>query len=488
MNLNSTLGCAIVFAIAASVCGQDKATTTATTAAVAAPSKPAASAGLANDWLRQQSEAFKAWDIGGEFRARYDFKENAGEGSSASVDFMKVPPAGKFNDNHYLSLREKFHIGYTGLGWFNLYAEARDSSTTGDRRDPNKGADQFDLHQGYLKLGNAKKFPLTAKVGRQELVYGDERMIGRSDWNNLGRVFDAGVLRFENPVVWVDAFAGRIVMPVNHHFNLPNDYDWLSGVYASTRTLVSIQESQFYFLAHNVSAKAAVLDPSWLSRPCTPQDTYTAGLRFKSLPDKLGAWDYTFEAAVQFGNVQVKTTRLEQEAFAVMASGGYTWKETWGAPRLGVGYDFFSGESNPADNRNETFEPLFPTNHKPLGLMDLVGAKNIHDPRLTFCLKPAKPVTVNLEWHSYFLADTADYFYNDGGSARNGNGYVRNPQLNSYAGSELDLDVIYTFKPWAGFRAGYGHFFVGNYVQDSLGANGGSQDADWFYAQLTFAF
>lgn len=54
MNLNSTLGCAIVFAIAASVCGQDKATTTATTAAVAAPSKPAASAGLANDWLCQQ--------------------------------------------------------------------------------------------------------------------------------------------------------------------------------------------------------------------------------------------------------------------------------------------------------------------------------------------------------------------------------------------------------------------------------------------------
>lgn len=32
--------------------------------------------------------------------------------------------------------------------------------------------DAFDLHQAYLKLGDAKRFPITAQIGRQEMVYG----------------------------------------------------------------------------------------------------------------------------------------------------------------------------------------------------------------------------------------------------------------------------------------------------------------------------
>src|SRR5262245_19559586 len=43
----------------------------------AAPPPPAApSAGLINDFLRKQSDGFKAWDIGGQFRARYDMRQN----------------------------------------------------------------------------------------------------------------------------------------------------------------------------------------------------------------------------------------------------------------------------------------------------------------------------------------------------------------------------------------------------------------------------
>ena len=62
------------------------------------------------------------------------------------------------------------------------------------------------MHQAYLVLGNAKQFPISAKVGRQELSYGDERLVGAFDWNNIGRVFDAAKLRYENDTLWVDAF------------------------------------------------------------------------------------------------------------------------------------------------------------------------------------------------------------------------------------------------------------------------------------------
>src|ERR1041385_8708059 len=34
------------------------------------------SAGLVNDYLRKQSDAFKPWDFGGQFRVRYELKNN----------------------------------------------------------------------------------------------------------------------------------------------------------------------------------------------------------------------------------------------------------------------------------------------------------------------------------------------------------------------------------------------------------------------------
>lgn len=36
---------------------------------------PAVSAGLVNDWLRQQSPNFDPWDFGGQFRARLEVKD-----------------------------------------------------------------------------------------------------------------------------------------------------------------------------------------------------------------------------------------------------------------------------------------------------------------------------------------------------------------------------------------------------------------------------
>src|SRR5262249_35834376 len=145
-------------------------------------------------------------------------------------------------------------------------------------------ADVFDLHQAFVKLGNANEFPLTAKIGRQELIYGDERLIGASDWNNLLRVFDAAKLRYEVEKLWVELFTGRVVLPDNHHFNEVNNYDWFSGLYAST-LLIPKQTTEMHFLSRNVSAGSIrqITTTTPTGGP-TSRDIYTLGLRFKSLP------------------------------------------------------------------------------------------------------------------------------------------------------------------------------------------------------------
>ena len=93
-----------------------------------APSPPPAkSAGLINDWLRQQSPSFTNWDIGGQIRARFEDREHYGIlGTPGSVDFL-AGPANTYNS--FLMLREKVHAGYRPFDWLSLYGEARDSTT-----------------------------------------------------------------------------------------------------------------------------------------------------------------------------------------------------------------------------------------------------------------------------------------------------------------------------------------------------------------------
>src|SRR5437667_4227840 len=145
--------------------------------------------GIVNDWLRNQSSSFNAWDFGGQFRARYEHPEYLGP-----VDFSAT--GGHSSDNRML-LRTFVHVGYEPMPWLNFYAEGRDSRGYWDEPNANPDLDTMDLHQAFVQIGNPRLFPLIAKIGRQELRYGDERLIGVSDWTNVRRTFDAAKLRYE---------------------------------------------------------------------------------------------------------------------------------------------------------------------------------------------------------------------------------------------------------------------------------------------------
>jgi len=473
--------CFLALSMAAPLlCGASEAAEAASASAAKTPAK-APSAGLVNDRLRSEFPQASAWDLGGQFRLRYEVRDNAG--SFPNRDFL----AGLDNGNDYFLFRTKAHLGWTPQPWITAYVQGRDSHAVSDER-PLTETDAFDLHQAYLRLGDPKKFPLSLKLGRQEMLYGDERYIGISDWSNVGRSFDLAKLRFENKDLWVDAFAGRQILPYDEHFNVANDYDWFSGLYASTRALVPWQETDLFALARNVGANSPAAITPVLGGP-GPRDIYTIGTRWKSLPGKLGGWDYAFEAAGQFGSINSAGLRLDHQAFAVNGSGGYTWKDAFGSPRAGFGYDFGSGDSDPADGKNETFELLFGTNHRLYGVMDLFGLRNMHIPRLNGSIKPLKDVTVSLEWLGFWQADNADFIYPESGAGRNQNGYARNIGSSSYVGNEIDLLVNWRIAAWGQLQAGYGHFFVGDAIREAAARGGrGTEDAHWAYLQFAFSF
>ena len=185
----------------------------------APPPPPQPFPGFINELLRQQDPYYSAWDLGGSVRLRYELKEN-GLGLPAANDWRKT---GVDNDNSYFSDKILFNAGYTAK-WWSVYVQGRSSSTTGDDRNSigtigapgGSGPESdgpVDLHQAYFTLGNHKEFPVSLKLGRQELIYGDERLVGAYGWNNIGRVFDAAKVRWQNAWFAAEAFTGKIVLP-----------------------------------------------------------------------------------------------------------------------------------------------------------------------------------------------------------------------------------------------------------------------------------
>jgi len=479
----------------------------------APPPPPTPFQGFINEALRADDPYMNKWDVGGSLRVRYEDKLGfAINGVPGSLDFRDH---GADVNNDYFLERLRYRVGYTDK-WFSGLVEGQSSFAQNDERwayflNPTpagtvnrqgKGpeSDTVDLHQAYVTIGNHKEFPVSLKVGRQELSYGEERLVGAYGWNNIGRAFDAGKIRWQNNWFNADFFASHPVIPEDQKFDFANEYDYFSGVYA-TSTKIPKHLLDLYFFARNASQQAIAAQPSPQFPQQSKRDIYTIGFRVKSNPGEIGHWDYLVDSAYQFGQFQDRrlgatSATLDQSAYMVVLEGGYTFADAWGTPRLGLEYAYGSGDRNPTDGNHETFDNLFPTNHKFYGYMDFVSLQNIQDVRGIFQIRPTSRLSVAIEGHGFWLANTHDNFYNVAGVPRGGvtatpggTGYGVNPDYSRFVGTELDLIAGYALTRFAQLEIGYGHFFTGGYIDQSLASPAfGSTDANYIYVQTSILF
>lgn len=439
-------------------------------------------------------------------RLRMEVRENNFDFNSS----INVP-----TDDVYLLQRFRLGVLWKPTPWLKTYVQGQDAREIESKRRNvpfvlgAEGDDPFDLRQAYVEVGDFTRFPLSLKIGRQELIYGDERLIGAFDWNNFSRTFDGIKLRYQDKPgrFWVDAFFAHVVNvhefgPDQNrglHFNDANWQDTFAGIYGST-TLIPKQTTDLFFLYRNKDDNIP-LYVDGLGNTARAydikQEVYTLGARVKSLPGQLKGFDYEGEGAYQFGrnngrigaaypNVAGKS--LDHEAFALMGRLGYTWEKAKWKPRIGLEYSVASGDTDPTDSSDDSFLNLFPTNHKFYGYMDFFAWKNIHNPSISLKLVPHAKVTLQLDYHAFWLFSNEDAWYraNAVAQVRPVNAAARD--ADRYAGSEFDLTVGYTPNKRLRFLAGYSHFFAGNYLSDTKTATAGDDDADFGYLQMIVSF
>jgi Alginate export len=406
------------------------------------------------------------------------------------------------NDDNWFLNRFRLGLAVKPVDWLKLYGQTQDNREWNSDRSniPGvrgaEGDDAFDLRQAYVAIGDIKQFPLVFTAGRQSITYGDSRLVADSRWNNFGRTFDALRLRFEKPDFWVEAFAMRPVQIKRGDFDDSDSADNFFGIYAST-TALKFQTTDFYVFYRDKSDNQPDLDPT---NKIDPEGTWngpaarfvTIGARVASTPDMLNGWDYNGEAVYENGHVwasNLSSTRYDLSAFAVHAGGGYTFRDVMWKPRVGITYDFASGDHDPHDHDSESFQNLFPSNHDRFGLMDEDGWRNIHDLRFEVNIKPVKKLSLDFRYHAFWLADTSDYWYRSNGistlrtTTPDGRD-VRTIGASNFAGQESDVIVSYDLTKNVKLQTGYAHFFAGQYLVDT----GPHSDADFGFVMTTFLF
>ncbi len=381
-------------------------------------------------------------------------------------------------------LLQRFRLGLTAKPFepLTLMFEGQDVREFGSAR-PNvpgalgaEGDDEFDLRQAWIQVADKDAFPVGLKAGRMTWNYGDQRLLGDFDWNNFGRTFDGFVAHAEIGKAWLDAFYGSPVLIQPTKLNPDDGHDRLGGAWFSTKEwLGQVTEIYVLYRRHTNAINNG-----------QAQETWTPGVRVRSLPCAYGNWDYEGEFNGQAGKVASSTTPLvskDHEAFASHIQGGYTWTKTPGKPRVGLLYDYASGNSNPNGSSDTSFQNLFPTNHKFYGAMDLFAWRNVHDGALNLSAEPVKDVTVKLDLHTFWLAETADAWYRANGSTT-----IRpaatSRDVSGHVGEEVDLTLGWKVNRFLTLGGGYSHFFTGGFVK----ATGPSSDTDFGYLQLTAGF
>ena len=295
--------------------------------------------------------------------------------------------------------------------------------------------------------------PVYARVGRQELLFGSQRLVSTLDWANTRRTFD-GIRVFRTGEKWdFDAFYTAFVPPDPDDLDEFDERREFAGAWATYRPQKGHFLDFFYLYFENAN------DVTQQNIVRAPTEVHTLGTRYAG--DRCG-WLWDFWGAVQFGDQDAED--LFAGAFTTSV-GRHLSKRHW-KPTAWICYDYASGDSNPGVGDANTFNHLYPFGHYYLGWIDQVGRQNIHDLNAHLFLYPTNWITLWLQYHHFWLDQSRDALYNAGGVA-----IRRDPTgaAGRNVGDELDVVVNFHLAHNSDLMVGYSHLFGGDFLTNTPG-------------------
>jgi Alginate export len=399
--------------------------------------------------------------IGGQYRGRVEYFDQFQFGNSAP----------KRSDTYYLS-RLRLNTDLHVTPYFRAFIEGR-SSLSVDRdlagRNTSFFYDQVDLMNGFVDfiIPFSKETSLTLRGGRQELIFGSQRLVGPGDFLQVPRAFDgvAPIARIGN---WTfTPFWTQVVITDKYEFNKSNTDRQFFGVFSTGPAHILPMNVDLYGLGVNSRGIS-------INGTAGREERYTLGARaWGKIPET--NFDFEVEGAGQFGRVG----RGNVGAGMFTAVLGYSLPVKRLSPHVYLEFDYASGDKNPGGNVN-TFNQLFPNGHAFLGYIDYIGRQNIISSSGGVSVTPVRDLTLTLQQYFFWRATVRDALYNKSGGVLVPGGATRA----RYVGAETDLLANYNFTRHLLGYVGYSYFYTGEFIDKS----GRHKNSNFVYAALQYTF
>ncbi len=327
-------------------------------------------------WLMPEHGALAQLSISGQIRTRTEYRD--GQGTPVSEDA---------SPGVFTSQRSRLNVGYSGYR-FKIFTSLQDVRVWGQdasmiNRTTIDSYDGLMLHEawGEISLVDTGKVVknFSVKIGRQELVYDDVRLLGNLDWLQQARRHDAVVFKFDHNG-WTahagaaynqnterktgSAYVGTVPAGAPAGYGITTN--GLGAMYKSMQFLYVARKLHFgnaSFLFFKDDFSRFTVDPADPNKTPVYEkgvwSRYTFGVNvFGTALRKI---TFGLSAFSQKGNFREGTSLDE---YLLSANALYAVGRKFS---FGPGVDLTSGNSNTPFKR---FDPLYGTPHKFWGYMD----------------------------------------------------------------------------------------------------------------------
>lgn len=359
------------------------------------------------------------------------------------------------------SQRTRLNLGYAEEK-FRVGLSVQDVRTWGDVKQLNMSdKNQLMLHEAWGELIFNENISL--KVGRQELVYDDSRILGNVGWAQQARSHDLALLKFKTDE------KGKFHLG----FAVNNDSESL------TRQLYTTNYKSMQFAWYNRESDKFDFSLLFMNvgqqRDEDPSDqedldtrySQTFGTHMNYRPGKIS---FTASLYAQSGK---DASNNDLSAYMFNLGMKFPLGSNW---KGNVGVEMLSGTDDTEIEDNNSFTPLFGTNHKfnghmdyfyvgnhvgNVGLTDIYGGLNYGKDQWSF----ASAIHV--------FSASADLY--------NGIG----EKQDNYLGTEIDLSLGYKYSKNVLLKAGYSHMFASDSMEALKGGDSG-ETQNWGWVMLVF--
>ncbi len=356
--------------------------------------------------------------------------------------------------------------------------------------------------QAYMLVRNFLVPNLTIKAGRQLVVWGNHRMFGHFDWNNVGWSHDGITTNYKLSktanlqVGWIrqdetnclTATAGGCGVASTA---ATNDAD-IVYVRAPMKVGGVVLEPAYIWHSGGTGPAGARIAP----RPADQSRHTVGGRAVKKFAAGSARVDATVEGYYQFGEIahtsgdaamRCANRCLDIEAYAFHIDGGVTLPVPM-QPRIGLEFNTASGDSDPNDGKFQAFDQLYPTNHIHFGYMDRMAWKNMNHVAAGLQLRPNKDSHFEVTGHFFSKKEENDNWY--WAAQTSGNPIQRSANHGGATNIGEEIDVVYThfFTPGnhVAWQVGGGVFLPGDVIDNAVG--GSATEQTWGYTQLWVNF